>query len=137
MNRVPTWRAALLCGLAASSNAHAKDATLCTVGEIRVFSCTLKNAKIVSVCASPDAAPRYVDYQFGSPSKIELAYSASATLPVHRFHRGEVVYANNEEDTLWFTNGAYRYSFHDTTRGVPRLHHSDADRKKQFTRDRT
>lgn len=121
MNHVPTWRAALLFGLAASSNAHAEDATLCTAGEIRVFSCILKNAIIVSICASPDAARRYVDYRFGSPSKMELAYSASATLPGHRFHHGEVVYANNSEDTLWFTNGAYRYSLYDPTRGVPGL----------------
>lgn len=121
MNRVPAWRAALFCSLTASSIAHAEDATLCTAGEIRVFSCTLKNAKIVSVCASPDAARRYVDYRFGSPSKMELVYSASATVPAHRFRRGEVVYANNSEDTLWFTNGAYRYSLYDPTRGVPGL----------------
>jgi hypothetical protein len=111
----------LLGFLATPFISHAVETTLCKTNELPVYSCKLKNAKIVSVCASPDAGRSYIDYRFGTRAKVELAYSANRSLPGHQFHRGEVVYANNSEDTIWFTNAEYRYSIYNPTRGGPGL----------------
>ena len=113
--------AMLLGCLATPSISHAVEPTLCKPKELAVYSCKLKNAKIVSICASPDAARSYIDYRFGTKAKVELAYSANDSIPGHQFHRGELVYANNSEDTIWFTNGEYRYSLYNPTRGGPGL----------------
>ena len=54
-------------------------------------------------------------------SRVELSYSANTQLPTQKFHRGEIVYANNSEDVLWFKKGNYRYTVYSPTRGSPGL----------------
>src|SRR5258706_2400818 len=51
--------------------------SLCAKDERLIFSCPVKRAaKIVSVCASKDLTNDhgYLQYRFGVPGKIELAY---------------------------------------------------------------
>jgi hypothetical protein len=100
---------------------QAAEPTLCEDSEIAVFSCMLKNTKTVSICASASPARGYVDYRFGTRSNVELRYSANVDHPDNKFHRGEVVYANNSDEMIWFTNGKYRYSVYSPIRGVPGL----------------
>ena len=107
--------------ISAASLSQAAEPTLCKASETPIFSCKLKNTKTVSVCASSHSTRSYVDYRFGKISKVELTYSANDQIPDHKFHRGEVVYANNSDDILWFTSGKYRYSIYSPTRGGPGL----------------
>ena len=104
-----------------STQLHAAEIGLCTARESVIFSCTLKNSKIVSICGSPDNAQSYVEYRFGNKSRLELKYSASPQTAQLMFHRGEVLYANNSEDTIWFKNGEFLYSIFMPARGGPGL----------------
>jgi len=100
---------------------QAAESTLCASDENIIFSCELKNKKIVSVCSSNSHKQGHMDYRFGKKSKVELSYSANTQLPTQKFHRGEIVYANNSEDVLWFKKGHYRYTVYSPTRGAPGL----------------
>jgi hypothetical protein len=101
--------------------AQAAESTLCASDENIIFSCELKNKKIVSVCSSSSPKQDHIDYRFGKKSKVELSYSANTQLPTQKFHRGEIVYANNSEDVLWFKKGNYRYTVYSPIRGDPGL----------------
>ena len=105
----------------AASMSQAAEPTLCKTSETPIFSCKLKNTKTVSICVSSDSTHGYVDYRFGKKSDVELSYSANNQFPNRKFHRGEVVYANNSDYLIWFTNGKYRYSAYSPARGVPGL----------------
>jgi hypothetical protein len=100
---------------------HAAEPTLCKSNETPIFSCGFKNKKIVSICYPKNSQQGYVDYRFGNKSKVELTYSANPHLPEQKFHRGEVVYANNSDDMIWFKKGNYRYSVYSPMRGGPGL----------------
>ena len=117
----PLSRAILVACISSVSLAQAAESTLCTANEIPIFSCKLKNMKTVSICAYPHAVRGHVDYRFGTKSKVELTYSANANFPGQKFHRGEVTYANNSDEMIWFTNGKYRYSVYSPIRGGPGL----------------
>lgn len=110
-----------ICCFCAAPTLQAAEPTLCEDSEIPVFSCMLKNSKTVSICASASPARGHVDYRFGTKSNVELHYSANVDSPGNKFHRGEVVYANNSDEMIWFTNGKYRYSVYSPIRGVPGL----------------
>jgi hypothetical protein len=114
------WTVIIGCIFAAPA-LQAAEPTLCEDSEIPVFSCMLKNSKTVSICASASPARGHVDYRFGTKSNVELHYSANVDRPGNTFHRGEVVYANNSDEMIWFTNGKYRYSVYSPIRGVPGL----------------
>lgn len=108
-----------ICLLSANSHLRADDSTLCEPVEKVIFSCGFKNAKTVSICGSSDNAQSYVEYRFGRANNIEFKFRASAKDPKHQFHRGEIAYANNSEDMIWFRNGKFRYSIFMPTRGGP------------------
>lgn len=114
-----------LCGLAgiltSSPTAYASEATLCNARETVVFSCSLKSAKIASVCSASGPGQDYVAYRFGKPGKIELTYQADAAHPGQVFHRAKVVGASNAEDRIWFTNRGHLYRIYSPMRGFPGL----------------
>lgn len=112
--------AALFGCLVAVTLPNAAELTLCKDKETPIFSCKLKNAKTVSICAS-SGSNGSVDYRYGTSSKVELTYSANSRLPEQKFHRGEVVYANNSDDVIWFTISYYRYDVYTPMRGAPGL----------------
>lgn len=65
-----------LCCLVQFSSALADVApTLCASNETNLFSCTLSDKKLVSLCTSKKTASDngYVQYRFGLPGKIEVA----------------------------------------------------------------
>jgi hypothetical protein len=116
----PTIRVALLSlGLLAVQPAFAGDGMLCQPQEKVIFSCPLKNSKIVSLCVSANPALSFVEYRFGKPAKPELLYRASGEDKDHLFHRAEVLYGNNSVDNIWFANGKYIYSINMPARGAP------------------
>lgn len=121
---IPKYRliaAFFFAGAVACSQPSARNASLCNSQEKVIFACGFKNNKVASICGSPDAAQSYVEYRFGSKSAMELTYKSSQVTPARLFHRAEVVYANNAEDTIWFKNGRYTYSIFLPARGTPGL----------------
>jgi len=100
---------------------HASDAARCNSQETVIFTCGFKNNKMVSLCGSPDGAESYIEYRFGSKTAVELAYKVSQASADRSFHRAQVVYASNAEDTIWFKNAQYIYSIFLPARGAPGL----------------
>lgn len=97
----------------------AHSTSLCEPHEKAVFSCELKNSKIVSLCTAPNAGSTYVEYRFGKPSKIEMTYRANK--PDHAFQRADFTYGNNAVDTIWFRNGEHLYDIAMPARGAPAI----------------
>lgn len=121
--------ALLLCplGLAASaddvqeapkSDLPEAPKDLCNPGETVVFSCSVQDQKIVSLCASPDLSrdTGYMQYRYGrDSSRIELTYP-------RRMDRGDATFKYMQEyaarggtSALSFRIGRYRYSVFSTT----------------------
>lgn len=85
---------------ASDAAAQAAKPSFCTPGETVVFSCYTSTAKLVSVCASNDAAPNrgYLQYRTGNPeakTPLELTLPA-AQIPPPQAASG---------DTLSFSGG--------------------------------
>lgn len=99
----------------------AEEMVRCESSENSIFSCGFKNSKIVSLCGSSDRAHTYVEYRFGSKTKIELNFRSSIDSAEHKFHRGEVIYASNSATVIWFKKGNYIYSIFMPARGGPGL----------------
>lgn len=99
---------------ASAEAAHYLGATsLCHAGEIQYFSCELHDSrKIASVCASNNTSPDrgYVQYRFGTQSKIEYKFPSTLTPP-----RGKISIVDVSRlpdglgSHLKFTNGSYTY----------------------------
>jgi hypothetical protein len=85
---------------ASSPAAQAAKPSFCTPGETVVFSCYTSPAKLVSVCASSDAAPNrgYLQYRTGNP---EAKTPLDLTLPAAQIPPPQA--ANG--DTLSFSGG--------------------------------
>ena len=69
--------------------AAAAPASLCAGEETAYFECATANAKMLAVCG---ALPDRLQYRFGRPGAIELAYPAAPeqgpkTLLIARYHR--------------------------------------------------
>ena len=105
--------------LSASSEIHAENKSLCKKAEVPFFSCGLSNSKIVSICASGNGTSTYLEYRYGTVSSVELSVKADADNKRHIFHRAEITYANDAEDTIWFHNGPFMYSIFMPARGTP------------------
>lgn len=117
-----SWRgvlavALLLCpiGLAVTSADTPRD--LCNAGETTVFSCSVQDDKLVSLCASPDLSrdTGYLQYRYGHDAgSIEMRY------PRHTDRPGAFKYlqeyaARGGTSALSFRVGRYRYSLFSTT----------------------
>lgn len=116
-------RASILAAtcLAACNVNASPGATLCSDNEEPIFACSLENAKKIALCRKSTEVEDYLTYRYGTNSKVELTFEATDKEPKRRFYRGEVLYANNSEETIWFKNGGYLYSIYLPTRGRPGL----------------
>ena len=88
-----------------------KAATLCNVNETIVFSCST-GAKMVSVCASPDLAPKKgtVSYRFGVPGAAPEMNIAETPGPSSRTLYGQnEAFAGGGGTWLRFTRDAHDY----------------------------
>lgn len=103
--------------LASCHQVTAHTTSLCESHEKSVFSCELKNSKIVSFCAASGAGPSYVEYRFGKPAKIEMTHRVNH--PDQAFQRADFIYGNNAVDTIWFRNGEHLYDVAMPARGAP------------------
>lgn len=87
--------------------------SFCASGESIVFSCGV-GAKMVSVCASKDAAPArgHLQYRFGrtdSREPLEMALPAKPTTPKKSASGGNVAFSGGGGSWLRFHNGPYGY----------------------------
>jgi hypothetical protein len=111
----------VLCpiGIAASaSDLPEPQRDLCSPGETIVFSCSVAEEKIVSLCASPDLSRNtgYMQYRYGrDPGRIELTYP-------HRTERTDATFKYLQEyaarggtSAISFRVGRFRYSVFRTT----------------------
>jgi hypothetical protein len=91
------------------------DATLCTPNEGTYFSCVLPKGKIVSLCGSPglDAGSGWVEYRFGRPGAVELAYPPTHDGARARFHYAVADDARTRTHEVGFQNDHVAYTLFD------------------------
>jgi hypothetical protein len=80
---------ALVAAAAAPIVAAAAPASLCAGEETAYFECTMASGKLLAVCG---VLPERVQYRFGRPGAVELAYPAAAdegpkSMSIARYHR--------------------------------------------------
>jgi len=115
-----------VAGAAAPVSAAGKAATLCKPDETIVFSCGA-GARVASICASKGVSKDQgtMQYRFGAPDKLELAYPAAPGKPADSFKGGWMSYSGGGGAYLKFTNGPYQYTAFSATgkwgpNGAPR-----------------
>jgi hypothetical protein len=107
--------AAIFLNLMLSSYTTASDlgTSLCTVNEAIVFSCTVTNHKIASLCASKDltSTSGYLQYRFGrNTSSIDLKYPKQTASPKGKFKYSFEGFAKGQTAILAFDSSEYTYS---------------------------
>ena len=110
------WKFSLaLVLLAAVAPSALSSTTLCTKTERTHFSCKVAKDKLLSVCGSRllTAKSGYIQYRFGTPSKVELVYPPTPDHPNGRFYFHEGAYSGGYMDHLSFKVGAYSYVVYD------------------------
>jgi hypothetical protein len=100
---------ALLLVAALSGSAPARE-TLCGDDEQTAFSCHV-GEKLVSLCASSDLSKRrgWVQYRFGKPDHLELAYPKAKQHPRKFLIHGVIPFAGGGADYYRFTSHGYRF----------------------------
>jgi hypothetical protein len=122
-----TWRGlkpplAGLAALAALSGATRADAPatpagLCQPGETVYFSCRVRAGKQVALCGQLPAA---LQYRFGRPGRVELAYPANAASgPQAMAYAGYARYQAERQTVRFKTDGA-EYTVFDFQEGQRR-----------------
>ncbi len=106
--------APLLTGATASRAQDTGQASLCSPAENVVFACRA-GAKMVSVCASKDAAPDrgYLQYRFGKPdpaSPVELSLPEARVVPAKAAKGASEGYSGGGGVWLRFSKGDFAYT---------------------------
>ena len=95
---------------------RAESNYLCRSDEQVVFGCKA-GAKMISVCASVPFTPTsgYVQYRFGTLSKLELEYPEKQEPPKDHFWLSTAMYSGGGEARIRFQNQGYQYTVFDRT----------------------
>lgn len=107
----PAFAALAGCTLSVFMATAAQAQSLCAASEKSLFSCEI-GKKILSVCASKDLAENKgtLQYRFGTPEKLDLAYPEKADHPKKHF-TGNRLYSRVENSLiLEFKRGTTRYT---------------------------
>jgi len=117
--------------------------TLCTKGEVVVFSCPLKNStKIVSLCSSTKftKSDGYMQYRFGLPAKVELKFPNDRAQSQKSFQYSHYFRAQVDLTEISFSSSGYTYTVFDSYNGEEKPPVSDqgvtvtpSDGKKEVT----
>jgi hypothetical protein len=93
--------------------------TLCGNTEKIVFSCQLKSAKMVSLCASSKLTKTegYLQYRFGLPGKIELEYPKQRSDSQKTFHYSHYFRVQFDLTEISFSGDGYTYTVFDNYNG--------------------
>ncbi|BBL72558.1 hypothetical protein MoryE10_31640 [Methylogaea oryzae] len=87
--------------------------SLCESGEQILFSCGVgKGGKQVSLCGSRRLEKNlgYLQYRFGRPGKIELAFPAAREGSLEQFRYAHYFRFQVDRTAVSFANGGFRYS---------------------------
>lgn len=105
----PTTILLAVAGLAAASPAAAAP-SLCTAGELPVFSCAMASGRIASLCASADLSETTgtLRYRFGRPGKVELVHPQGDIPPRAAFRAG--IIGAGGGDFIRFSRGDTTYT---------------------------
>lgn len=125
----------LLAVGAARGPAPASPPSLCLAGEQPVLSCGV-GGKVLSLCASgpltaAGATQARMQYRFGRPGRVEMAWPTRPESPRGRFFLGTTMYSGGGEERIRFSNAGYDYVvFQRTIAGEwddegHRAHHDD------------
>jgi hypothetical protein len=85
----------------------AAGAGLCTAAETAFFSCQTAGKKWIGVCGSPSGA---VQYRFGRPGRIELAYPADPADAADSLYLTHYTRFQVDRSELTFTNQGVGYA---------------------------
>lgn len=85
-----------------------KAQNLCKSDEEAVFSCGVRNDRVVSICRATRVNPNMLTYRFGTPHAIELEHS-DATGPESSFFYGGYSRYLTRYFELGFKKGGYTY----------------------------
>lgn len=108
----------MLCPLSFAGEEGAAHTSLCTPAETTVFSCEVRNHKLVSLCASPDLShdTGYLQYRFGHDAhSIEMEFPHSTSRQAATFKYLQEYFARGGTTALSFWVGPFRYSVFRTT----------------------
>lgn len=98
---------------AASAQAHpARAQALCAKDEVTYFSCPSSNGRSINLCGKP--APT-LQYRFGRPGRVELAYPAQAQDSVNAFWYAHYARAQTDRIEIRFDNAGVEYVLFDYT----------------------
>jgi hypothetical protein len=107
-------------GSARPAGARIQTRSLCDKGEKIVFSCELKRpVKIVSLCSSPELTRDrgYLQYRFGLPGKIELAFPERRDHSQQSFQYKHYFRYQVDMTQISFTLVSFTYSVFDDYNG--------------------
>ena len=101
--------------------AAAAEPSHCTADESVVFSCLLRNAKVVSLCSSRDLAKDagYLQYRYGPKGRVELEFPAGRRGTQDRFSLEQHRPYRMESELLHFTIDQYEYSVYRVVSNDP------------------
>lgn len=104
--------------LLASFNTHAIERSLCRTVEETVFACTITGSRLLSVCATPQAAGgAELVYRYGTLKIIELSIAALTTRGAGVIDGWQTEGARGGDAAVRFRNGEYSYVVQDLWTG--------------------
>ena len=105
-----------------STGSYAVSSPLCAANEQTLWHCVFKNHKSSALCASAHltANQGYLQYRFGVPGSIELAFPSSREQSHDAFRYAYYFRYQANYDTVRFTNNGVAYSLasYDSSDGV-------------------
>lgn len=95
----------------AGANMFQQSDSLCRIGEEALFQCRA-GAKTIALCGGGSGADRYVQYRYGTPGNVELAYPARGMAGLAR---ANIPFSGGGETQVNFTNAGTRYTVFSST----------------------
>lgn len=102
-----TLATVMLAGVPAAQSAKPAP-SLCGAGETPLFQCVITGGRQVAVCAAEGGSPA-VQYRFGAPGRLELAYPAAGSRGVGSMRWASAAYSGGGEMQIQFDNGGFTY----------------------------
>lgn len=94
-----------------TASAFPASASLCRAGEQPLFQCQA-GSRTIALCAGGSGGERYVQYRYGRPGAVELAYP---TRGMAGLSRANIPFSGGGETQVNFSNGGARYSVYSRT----------------------
>jgi len=116
MNR---WLPALAFGwVACAALGQTDSGNLCAADETAYFQCTVSKGRLLSVCG--DATKGKVQYRFGRPGHVEMAFPQKAEDAPNQLLYSHYLRAQTDRTEVRFENGGAAYVLFDYEEGEHR-----------------